>query len=463
MYSVFALTRHSDAGDERPTTVSKFGPASMMMLCWLLPLLLMTATATTTAALQQQHRAWVVPKGVKFGSLERFKLQTVAAATATTPSNTSIAVATRAVGLNFADIFTILGYYKAANQVRGKSSDTFCPGLEFSGVVLDSDHCGDFQKGDRVFGFTRFGAYAKVVQVENGGCLRKLPDNWSHEQGAAFLVNALTAWHGLVTVAGMGVYQNKKVVVLIHSAAGGVGFFASEIAARRGGIVVGVVGNEDKQKIWLERIRRLCPSAQCIVRSPNGKRFERDLQHAVVQARCSATDTIDDDIYYTCSQDLIDQELGVDYVMESYGGKYYDPSLNIINAGGSLATYGSTSYNGSGRGASIPFLPLLWQFLTRPRIDPGALTSRNIRVGGFNLIFLTQNVDQLSAALEGCIACLSDQDDYTVDALSKVTPHIVDNVFDFDNGAVEALSALRSGKTVGKVVLSNPNNPVLKQ
>jgi hypothetical protein len=218
-------------------THNSFKVWPMMMLCWLLPLLLMTATATTTAALQQQHRAWVIPKGVKFGSLKRLKLQTVAAAAATTPSNTSITVATRAVGLNFADIFTILGYYKAVKQNRGKSLDTFCPGLEFSGVVLDSDHCGDFQKGDRVFGFTRFGAYAKVVQVENGGCLRKLPDNWSHKQGAAFLVNALAAWHGLVTVAGMGVYQNKKVVILIHSAAGGVGLIASEIAVQQGSLM----------------------------------------------------------------------------------------------------------------------------------------------------------------------------------------------------------------------------------
>jgi hypothetical protein len=41
---------------------------------------------------------------------------------------TAIPVATRAVGLNVADVFTLLGYYTAANLVRTKTNQAFVPG-----------------------------------------------------------------------------------------------------------------------------------------------------------------------------------------------------------------------------------------------------------------------------------------------------------------------------------------------
>jgi len=289
------------------------------------------------------------------------------------------------------------------------------------------------------------------------------------------------------------------VVVLVHSATGGVGLWASEIAARRGGVVVGVVGHAHKIPVFQERILPLCPAAQCFVRSSNPQQFAKDLQDAVVRARLlhhsqqqqqqqehQEANKEDVDLSSLCgfryesAHDLVERGWGVDYVMESYGGPYFMPSLDLINPGGSLATFGSTTYNGRGNNNRnrIAFLPLLWKYLTRPRIDPGCLTTRNIRVGGFNLIFLTQNEKELRNALENCIQCLSsnsshadhddDNDDEHAkddddDPLARVTPPVVGHVFEFDTQAVEALQTLRSGKTVGKVVLTNPNNPLLQQ
>ena len=93
-------------------------------------------------------------------------------------------------------------------------------------------------------------------------------------------------------------------------------------------------------------------------------------------------------------------------------------------------------------------------------LDPGELVGRNLRVGGFNLIFLTENTRDLSKVLQDCITCLSGGND-NGDSLDSVTPPVVGRIFSFDNEAVDALTALRSGTTVGKVVLSNPNNPAL--
>jgi alcohol dehydrogenase len=370
------------------------------------------------------------------------------------------------VGLNFADVFTILGYYTAANLVRTETNQaSFVPGLEFAGVVLEDGDGGGFCKGDRVYGFKRFGAYSDLVQVPPTQ-LRKLPSNWTFEQGAAFLVNALTAWYGLVTVAGMtdckqhnAEGSDNPVVVVVHSAAGGVGLWACEIAARLGALVVGIVGDERKTTTFYDRIRPLCPFAQCLVRRSNAREFAKGLASAICRARSQATGLVAPD--WTDASDLVQAGWGANVLMESYGGQYFQPCMDLMNAGGSIATYGSTTYNGSGSGTRLPFLSLVLKYLQRPIVDPGELTGRNLRVGGFNLIFLTENTKELSQALEDCIACLSGTDDRSACALESVTPPVVGNVYNFDNGAIDALTALRSGKTVGKVVLSNKNNPLL--
>lgn len=418
-------------------------------------------------------RAWTVPDCVSFGDLSRLALTGAAPATKEDTSQQLVTVATKAVGLNFADVFTLLGYYKAANEVRTKNMHAFCPGLEFSGVVVDvAEGITEFQKGDRVYGFTRFGAYADQVQVVPD-TLQKLPSNWSFEQGAAFLVNALTAWHGLVTVAGMPLVESKSslspYVVVVHSAAGGVGLWASEIAARRGAVVVGIVGqHEKKRQAFLDRIQHICPAAQCMVRPKSPNEFASALRRVIIKARAEAGQepASDSCVVPETSQSLVEQGWGADIVMECYGGPYFQPSLDVLNAGGSLATYGSTTYNGSSANKNrLAFLPLVWKYLTRPRIDPGELTGRNVRVGGFNLIFLTERTDALRQALQDCIACLTNEEEEEVGSplvqgLNSVTPPTIGAEFDFTK-AIDALQALRSGATVGKVVLVNRDNPLL--
>ena len=47
----------------------------------------------------------------------------------------------------------------------------------------------DLRPGDRVMGFTRFGAFSTHVNVPRS-FVRKMPEEWSFEQGASFLVQA---------------------------------------------------------------------------------------------------------------------------------------------------------------------------------------------------------------------------------------------------------------------------------
>ena len=109
---------------------------------------------------------------------------------------------------------------------------------------------------------------------------------------------------------------------------------------------------------------------------------------------------------------------------------------------------------------------LVYRYLTRPKIDPGDLTARNIRLSGFNLIFLTEQTTQLRRELNECIACLSGSSNIDANAndddgggncmsLDLVTPPFIGETFDFRTQAVDAMEKLKSGKTVGTVVLIN--------
>jgi len=72
-----------------------------------------------------------------------------------------------------------------------------------------------------------------------------LPDAVSFEAGAAFPVQALTAYHMLFTVDKVG----PAKTVLIHAIAGGVGLVALQMAKLAGARVLGTTSTEDKARL----------------------------------------------------------------------------------------------------------------------------------------------------------------------------------------------------------------------
>ncbi|KAL0036568.1 hypothetical protein WJX79_000784 [Trebouxia sp. C0005] len=154
-------------------------------------------------------------------------------------------VAVQAIGINFADVFTCLGLYQAAPK------ENVIPGLEFAGVITDlgpnsdssqethcqsadskpySGHGGsktELQIGDYVLGACRFGSYATCLNVATQQLL-KMPKGWSFVQGAAFLVQSLTAYYGLKSLGDI----QEGSCVLVHSAAGGCGMNALDCACK---------------------------------------------------------------------------------------------------------------------------------------------------------------------------------------------------------------------------------------
>ncbi|TWT08918.1 NADP-dependent oxidoreductase [Planomicrobium sp. CPCC 101079] len=119
-------------------------------------------------------------------------------------------------------------------------------GWDAAGVVVETgDNVTKFREGDRVITrplTTRQGTYAEYVPVEEH-LLAKMPDTMSFEEGAAIPLTGLTAWEGLVEIA--GVKEGDKV--LIHAGAGGVGTFAIQIAKSFGAYVATTASSKNAE------------------------------------------------------------------------------------------------------------------------------------------------------------------------------------------------------------------------
>jgi NADPH:quinone reductase-like Zn-dependent oxidoreductase len=102
-------------------------------------------------------------------------------------------------------------------------------GRDASGTVEESND-SRFSPGDDVFGQTASGAYAEYATA-SADSIAKKPEELSHEQAAAIPVAGLTAWQALFDKAELASGQTA----LIAGAAGGVGHFAVQFAARVAG------------------------------------------------------------------------------------------------------------------------------------------------------------------------------------------------------------------------------------
>jgi NADPH:quinone reductase-like Zn-dependent oxidoreductase len=114
------------------------------------------------------------------------------------------------------------------------------PGWDLSGVV---ERVGpavvDFAPGDEVFGYVRrddvqWGTAADLVPVPVR-CLAHKPDSLNFAESGALPLAGLTAYQALAEVLDVG--EGDRV--LVHRAAGGVGFFAVQIAVALGAHVIG--------------------------------------------------------------------------------------------------------------------------------------------------------------------------------------------------------------------------------
>jgi NADPH:quinone reductase len=146
-----------------------------------------------------------------------------------------VRVRNHAVGINFADNFFRQGTY----LVRPKLPDT--PGMEGAGIIDDvGPEVVGLKPGMRVVGIG-LKTYAEYSLFYENQTI-PLPDFVSFEDGVAFPIQTLTAWF----MMHVSHHLTPGQIVLVHSAAGGVGLVAIQLAKAAGAYVIGTVSSDAK-------------------------------------------------------------------------------------------------------------------------------------------------------------------------------------------------------------------------
>ena len=331
----------------------------------------------------------------KPGGYERFRFDNTPLED---PGPAEIQVEIKACGINFADISVRLGLYAAA-----KGSYPLCPGLEFSGVVrCVGTQVRDYKPGDSVFGVSRFGGYATVMNCPKGH-LWSLPDTWDFKKGASFPVAYLTADYALHAVGNL----KKSDQVLVHSAAGGVGTALLHLLKINGNVSVGVVSGAGK----------------VAAAKAAGAAFIIDKSSEDLWKRAEA---------------FVPQ--GYDLILDANGASTLKQSYLHLKPTGRLLIYGFASmFSHSGR---RNYLKLIWYYLRTPRFSPFDLTGSNKTVSGFNLIYLFDRAELFRNIMDRLLA---------LDRHGNI-PQMPITEFAFEDVA-EAHKAIESGRTAGKLVL----------
>jgi NADPH2:quinone reductase len=142
----------------------------------------------------------------------------------------------KAVGLNYIDVYFRTGLYKAPSMPA-------IIGMEASGIVeAIGEGVTEVKIGDRVaYATGPIGAYAEARTIK-ADRLVKMPDAISFEQGAAMMLQGMTAAFLIKKCYAAKAGQT----VLIHAAAGGVGLILSQWAKHLGCTVIGVVSTPEK-------------------------------------------------------------------------------------------------------------------------------------------------------------------------------------------------------------------------
>ncbi|MFD0690920.1 type I polyketide synthase [Actinomadura fibrosa] len=207
-----------------------------------------------------------------------------------------VRIEVRAAGINFRDVLIALGMVPGFGGIGG----------EGAGVVVEvGPGVAGVAPGDSVMGL--FGGAFGPLTVADARAIVPVPDGWDFRDAAGVAVAFLTAWYGLVDLAGLRPGES----VLVHAATGGVGRAAVQIARHLGAHVYATAS----------------PAKHALL-----EEMGIDEAH-----RASSRDLDFEDRIRSATGGR-----GVDVVLNSLAGEFTDASLRLLAEGGRFLEMGKT-------------------------------------------------------------------------------------------------------------------------
>jgi NADPH2:quinone reductase len=225
------------------------------------------------------------------------------------PAADQVLIRVHTVGVNFADVKARIGAYHL------KRALPFIPGLDVAGTIAAvGPEVKTLKAGQRVVAFPQGGAYCELALAREVLTFA-IPEAISDETAAAFPIVAGTSYAMLSRISSLKTGEG----VLLHSAAGGVGTTALQIAKHLGARpIIATVGSDAKKSMLGE----LGADATVNYRSEN-----------YVEKTLALTDG-----------------KGVDVILNPLGGEMLEGDLDCLAPFGRLICFG----HASGQPASIP-------------------------------------------------------------------------------------------------------------
>jgi synaptic vesicle membrane protein VAT-1 len=312
-----------------------------------------------------------------------------------TPTAGKIVIRTRAIGVNFTDLWARLGMHNGEEP-------PFIPGMEVSGYIeaVGEDVSIGLQPGMRVIGFTPYtlGGYAEQVEVP-AEYVFPFPDAIPFEHAATFTLNYLQAYAALIYMA----HIRDQERVLIHAGAGGVGLAAVQLARLSNAEIFATASASKHDFLRSQGVHhpidyRTLDFEQEVTRITNGS--------------------------------------GIDVIIDSIGGESFEKDYRLLRFGGRLVCYGA-SYA-----------------ITSKSALPGDI-EKTLQPGGIDYLSLEENARAVMGVHLGADpAMLSTwmNDIFALYLSGKIKPH-VGRVFPLSEAA-QAHHYIHDRKNVGKVLLS---------
>jgi len=312
------------------------------------------------------------------------------------PQPGEIEIEVAASGVNFRDVLNALGVLKEYLHAMGFNDSTEVPfGGECAGIVVAvGSEITNFTLGDRVIAAQAVGSLSSHVTVDARFAIA-MPEHLNYAEAATIPTTFLTAYYGLSFLA--KIKPGDKI--LIHSAAGGVGQAAVQIAQQIGAEVY-ATASTGKWKFLQE----------------SGVKY-------VMNSR-----TLD---FADSVMDLTNGQ-GVDLVLNSLNGDFIPQSLDILAPNGRFIEIGKVG---------------IWD-------EDQVIARRNdISYYPFDLLIVSQENPELIATL------LAELKQQFVARTLQPLPH---KVFPIQS-ADQAFRYMAQAKHIGKVVISMPiGNPIVK-